>query len=242
MAGVNPFDAGIVHFLNGFACRSNALDGLVVLATGYLFRVTGIVMLLWWAWFPDERADAKTRREILASGMIACAFSWGVSRVLSHALPFRERPLREPTLHFRLPLGANPTALVGWSSFPSDHAAVYFTLAACLCFVSRRAGAVAVAWALLVTSLPRVYLGLHYPTDILGGMLIGLGVAFLAQLQPVRRALSAAPMRVLERYPGAFYAGLFLFTFQLVTAFDPLRDVVRYGYVVARHAVMLMQR
>jgi len=240
MAGVNAFDAGVVAFLNHFARRSYALDGLARLVEGYMFRVTGILAALWWAWF-RQRGERSTTREVLASGMIACLFSLVLSRTLSFIMPFRERPLREPTLHFQLPYGENAHTLIGWSSFPSDHAAVYFTLAACLWFVSRPAGAVAVAWAVLVTTLPRIYLGLHYPTDIITGILLGAGVAWLARLERVRRALSSAPMRWEARHPGAFYAGMFLYTFQLATAFDPISDVFHYLSGVAMQAVHLLR-
>jgi undecaprenyl-diphosphatase len=241
MAGVNPFDAGVVTFLNQFARRSYALDDLVLLASSYLFRVTGILALLWWAWF-RERGDRSRTREILASGMIACLLSLALARALALLLPFRQRPLREPSLHFVLPYGESSNALLGWSSFPSDHAAVYFTLATCLCFVSRPAGVVAIAWAIIMMGLPRIYLGLHYPTDILGGMVLGVGVAYLARLGSVRRVLGGSIIRWQSRHTGAFYAVLFLYTFQLATAFDPLLGLFHYIRVVGTHAARLVQR
>lgn len=241
MAGVNPFDAGVVTFFNQFARRSYAFDSLVRLASSYMFRVTGILALLWWAWF-RERGDRVRAREILASGMVACLFSLAIARSLALLLPFRQRPLREPSLHFVLPYGQSAHALLGWSSFPSDHAAVYFTLATCLWFVSRPAGSAAIAWALLMTAFPRIYLGLHYPTDILGGALLGVAVAYLATLGGVRTVLSGWLIRWQSRHAGAFYAALFLYTFQLATAFDPLMDLFHYMRVVGTHAARLVQR
>jgi undecaprenyl-diphosphatase len=240
MAGVNPFDASVVTFLNQFARRSYALDDLVEIASGYLFRVTGILALLWWAWF-RERGDRSRTREILASGMIGCLFSLAIARAMAFLLPFRQRPLREASLHFVVPYGESPTALLGWSSFPSDHAAVYFTLATCLCFVSRPAGVVAFAWAIVMMALPRIYLGLHYPTDILGGMVVGVAVAYLARLGSVRRVVGGSIIRWQTRHAGAFYAALFLYTFQLATAFDPIVPLLRYIRIVGIHTVRLAQ-
>ena len=60
--------------------------------------------------------------------------------VLATVLPFRERPLRNPLLHFQLPYGVTETTLLGWSFFPSDHAVLYFALATTLVFVSRCVG------------------------------------------------------------------------------------------------------
>jgi hypothetical protein len=59
--------------------------------------------------------------------------------------------------------------LSGWSSFPSDHACLFFALATGLCLISPVIGGLALLHASLIVSLPRIYLGLHYPTDVLAG-------------------------------------------------------------------------
>lgn len=61
------------------------------------------------------------------------------------------------------------------NAFPSGHATFFFALAIALWFINRRLGYWALAAAAL-NSLARVYAGVHWPTDILGGIL----VAFLA--------------------------------------------------------------
>jgi undecaprenyl-diphosphatase len=61
----------------------------------------------------------------------------------------------------------------GWFSFPSNHAtnaAVFAVL--WLCLRGPRQGAIAVGCGVMV-GLSRVYLGVHYPSDILGGFLFG---------------------------------------------------------------------
>lgn len=62
--------------------------------------------------------------------------------------------------------------LPGEYSFPSGHAQVAFNTATVLAIVFKRKG----AWAFLPASLiaiSRIFLCVHYPTDILGGMVIG---------------------------------------------------------------------
>ena len=61
-------------------------------------------------------------------------------------------------------------------SFPSGHAAAAFGGALLVCFVWRRAGPAALLGALLV-SVSRLYLGQHYPSDLLGGAVLGASVA-----------------------------------------------------------------
>jgi len=235
---VNPFDAAIVSFLNHFARRSWAFDTLIVLSSSYLLRVAGIVPLYWWAWF--RQGEGKTeKRDILIFGMIFSLVALLVSRGFSKMLPFRPRPIHNPDLHFVVPYGQKTDVLLGWSSFPSDHAAAYFAVAMCLFFVSRRLGLFALCWAFFVTSLSRVYLGFHYPTDIIAGALIGIGIAFLAKNSTIKDFATGWVMRWHERHPGPFYALMFLFTLQLATAFESVLLVRDFVTAVARHALGL---
>jgi undecaprenyl-diphosphatase len=63
------------------------------------------------------------------------------------------------------------------SSFPSGHTGTSFAAAGVLWqTLPRLYGAGALALAALI-GLSRLYLGVHYPSDVLGGMLIGLTIA-----------------------------------------------------------------
>jgi hypothetical protein len=64
---------------------------------------------------------------------------------------------------------------------PSDTAALAFALAAVAWSSSRRLGAAAVAWAAVVTCLPRLYIGYHYLSDLLVGVGAAVGGGRLAR-------------------------------------------------------------
>lgn len=126
-----------------------------------------------------------------------------------------------------LPFRQEATALDGWSSFPSDHAVLYFFLAAALFLISRRIGFFLFLHALLGISMARIYSGLHYPSDIAAGALIGIVLA-LVLVRPVARHL--VPVLQLLRWeaahPQTFYPLMFFISFQMASMFNSLRQLL----------------
>ena len=62
-------------------------------------------------------------------------------------------------------------------SFPSGHSGSSFAAATVLCFYHKKAGAAALLLAFLI-AFSRLYLFVHYPSDVLAGSLLGVAVAF----------------------------------------------------------------
>ena len=81
-------------------------------------------------------------------------------------------------------------------SFASDHATMAGAVAVGLLLVSRRLGAVAVVAALLM-AFARVYVGAHYPVDVLAGLLLGAVVAGVGWLI-FRRPMTMLVERIAE--------------------------------------------
>ena len=225
---MNPFDSSIIAFLNSFARHSWAFDSFVYMLSGNDLLKGGVVVaLLWWTWFrPDPRKN-DTRQHLICA-IFACLLAVVIARGMALMLPFRDRPMAVAALHFQRPYGAGDGGLVDWSSFPSDHAAVFFSLAMSIFFVWRAAGIVALSYVCLFIAMPRLYLGFHYPTDILGGALIGFALALIAQTKLFGSWAGRLVMPWLERSPGSFYACLFILTFQIATIFQSTRYFARF--------------
>jgi undecaprenyl-diphosphatase len=235
---LNSFDLGIIHFLNGFIGRSRAFDSVIVLMESHVLLKGGlIVMLFWWALAKTEGANSIDR-QLLIFGLVASPFAVLVARILALTLPFRVRPLHNPLLDFKLPPGSNPNSLIDWSSFPSDHAVVFFCLAMSLWLASRRLGALALVYALVCVSFPRVYLGIHYPTDMLAGAALGIGIACLAKVDWLRIKVTHPVLCWGERHPGPFFALLFLCSFETAEEYDFVRLVGLSGFHGMRNFVM----
>lgn len=58
-------------------------------------------------------------------------------------------------------------------SFPSGHTLSSFAAATALCFFHRKSGALAYVLAILI-AFSRLYASVHYPTDVLAGLLLGI--------------------------------------------------------------------
>lgn len=128
---------------------------------GLLWIAVGVVLL----------CTAKTRRfgvALLLALLLAVLLSeYGVKFLVARARPF----ITHPTL---VPLITPPSGY----SFPSSHATTAFACAAVLFCMRKSVGIVAGLVAMFI-AISRVYLCVHYPSDVLVGMLLGVVVGVL---------------------------------------------------------------
>ena len=172
-------DISITLKLNAIAASSPSLSRFVYFITNNgLFQGGVFMAAVWWLWFEGEADPEKRKRnqQIIIGILVGCLLGVFATRVLTHALPFRTRPIFATELHLA-PLFQLPADLDHKTSFPSDHATLFFALATGFFFRSRWLGTWALLYATLVVGFPRVFLGYHYPSDILVGGLVGVGAA-----------------------------------------------------------------
>ncbi len=106
---------------------------------------------------------------------LLCAALGPTTIILNFAIKVLVRRQR-PVLEGLPPLGGAPSSL----SFPSAHASSSF---ACATAMTRVAPEAAVLFVLAaVISAGRPYLGMHYPSDVLAGVVLGVGLGFAAPL------------------------------------------------------------
>lgn len=215
---VSAFDFPAILAINGLAHRSPMLDHAVgAVASRDLFQGLPVVALAFGA-----SATSLCGRVHVAIGVMAAAVASELSRLLQFLLPSLPRPIVDPALPFQPPYGAAPEVWRDWSSFPSDHATLLWGVAFTTLIVNRRLGVLSITLASL-SALARVYSGLHYVSDILGGALLAIVVvcAFLAAAEPWEgRLLSFAKARPALVATVAFFIGA-----QVATLFVELRTV-----------------
>lgn len=230
-AFVPSFDAAVIHAVNDLARRSPLLDRLIGGLEGDPLLKGGVmVAMLWGAWFRESTRKAADRAVIL-TGVAAAIASILTARILALSLPFRQRPISTPELHMLPPYGSEPLGMIHWSSFPSDHAALFFCLATTLLLVSRRIGIAAMIYALMFICLPRIYMGDHYPSDILAGALIGAATALVFQWSVLKDGVARFPSRLQERSPGMFYCLASFFSLLMALNFETARRAL---FLIAR--------
>jgi undecaprenyl-diphosphatase len=237
---MDGFDAAIIGFFNQFSRKSETFDlTLRMLADSDLFKGGVVVAMLAALWvLPWGKGDAGERRRSVLASFAGTFASLLVARGLALVTPFRDRPKFDAALRFVPPYSITEDYLKGWSSFPSDHATMFVALATGIFLVSRPLGLFAFAYVLAVILFPRIYLGLHYPTDILAGALLGWAFVLLAnrlsKREEVGKAFIDPVMEWSRKYPVRFYCVFVWGCYETSRLFAHVR---RYG----KHAFQYAQ-
>lgn len=110
--------------------------------------------------------DGKTKKEIVLHAVFAAIVAWIITDVIKLLFPTL-RPFETTGL------GVSTITEPYGGSFPSTHTAAGFALAATVFKHHKRLGIVYFIMAALV-GIARILAHVHYPADIMGGVLIGL--------------------------------------------------------------------
>jgi len=188
---VGDLDEALFRALNA-AGTNAAMDALMVVITtlGAAFIIVLFAVPLWWRGYREATFDFL--------------LLLGITVVLTEGIKFlvgRPRPCNGVLPNVRTLIGYGCDAEFD-PSFPSGHASRAFALAAFVGLRFRwRAGSAASAFAVLV-GLSRIYLGVHWPSDVLAGALLGVGLALAFEFSSKRlggyRRMRA---RILELIP-----------------------------------------
>ncbi|MEV7403560.1 phosphatase PAP2 family protein [Streptomyces sp. NPDC091267] len=185
-SAAGSIDGGLYSWVTELAQHAPAaLDSAVRLWSDYGLALFAVFMLL--SWWRSRSADPGRTAMALCAPLVVVA-AYAVNDVVKSAF-HEQRPCR--TLHV-VTVEACP-ALGDWS-FPSNHAAVAAAAATAIWLTGRRLGAVAVPAALLMAA-SRVWVGAHYPHDVLVGLLTGALIAWPLTVAARRCAPAVVRMR-----------------------------------------------
>ncbi|MBT2452712.1 phosphatase PAP2 family protein [Streptomyces sp. ISL-43] len=201
-------DVSLLYGINGLTRHTPGWLDRAVSVIGEYGILLALVLLVLWCWRGARRQDEAAAVESFAA-LVWAPLAAGAALLLN--IPLREfvaRP-RPAQQHGGVEV-LDPGAGIGHSpfSFVSDHTTLAMALGVGLFIAHRKLGFVGIGLALL-EGFTRVYTGIHYPTDVIGGLALGTAVVLLlaplamALLTPVVRAVARSPrLGVLVRAGG----------------------------------------
>lgn len=149
-------------------------------------------------WLFARPGSSRKWKLACASAFASSAIALLINQVISH-LWDRTRPfVAHPAVHV---WGARTRD----ASFPSDHASAAFSIAFAVFFFDRWVGSLLLT-AAGVISIGRVFIGVHYPSDVVAGFLIGLASALL--VVHLLRPLIERVVRLVERVTDPLLASV----------------------------------
>lgn len=200
------------------------------LAAGLAYpSVEGVIALslVWGCWFSVNAPQSRAR---LVSGVFAGVLAGVLAYLVQHALPPMPKPLFDPLLRLHPPavLGdfdastANPFAAS--PTFPSERATMFAGLAIAVLLIRRRLGLLALGCTMLVES-SRIFLGLHYPSDIMGSYFLAGTIACLGQMRAGVR-IGRLLVEWEEASPATFYMCAYFASYEMTSGFADFRELI----------------
>lgn len=149
------------NLINNLAGRWFWLDFLAIFFAKYF----GYVLIYCLLWFLVK--DYKKYWRMVAEALIAAFLVRFVLVEVFYVIHFRFRPFVQHAVNLLIPYDGSQT------SFPSGHASFYFALSTIIYGYNKKVG----IWFYLgsaLIALSRVFVGVHWPSDILAGAIVGI--------------------------------------------------------------------
>ncbi|MFB6871084.1 phosphatase PAP2 family protein [Streptomyces sp. NPDC056323] len=172
--GSNP-DVSLLYDINGLAKSAPTWFDRVMEFVGEYGIMLGMVLVVLWCWWSMRRRGTADDSVAAVSGLVWAPLAAGIALLINipiRGFVHRPRPFRDHQGLEVLVTGKNDF------SFVSDHATMAMALAVGIFVANRKFGIAAIALALL-EGFCRIYMGVHYPTDVIGGFALGTAVALL---------------------------------------------------------------
>ncbi|MED0960611.1 undecaprenyl-diphosphatase [Bacillus paramycoides] len=148
----------VFQWINNFAGSSKLLDTLMIAITNSVPYVAILFMLI--LWFNNGKKENAIRKQYTVLYTTLSVSIALLVNVLIHAVYYHPRPFITHHINQLVPHAAD-------SSFVSDHSVLVFSIAFAFILRGEKLKYIALIWAILV-GVSRIYVGVHYPLDILG--------------------------------------------------------------------------
>ncbi|MCX4973329.1 phosphatase PAP2 family protein [Streptomyces sp. NBC_00620] len=207
-SGSNP-DVDLLYDINGLAKDAPRWFDRGVEFVGEYGLLIAMVLLVAGCWWSVRRRGGEDAASSVAA-VVWAPLAAGIALLVN--MPIRDFVARPRPFADHQGLDVLVSGKTDYS-FVSDHATLTMAVAVGLFIANRKFGLIGIGLALL-EGFCRVYMGVHYPTDVIGGFALGTAVALLLSplamllLTPVAKAVEgSARVGGLIRARGAALAG-----------------------------------
>ncbi|AKL86650.1 hypothetical protein B4144_3831 [Bacillus atrophaeus] len=174
----------IFKSIHGLSHHSAVLDSIMVFITEYAIIAYALILLAVWLF-----GNTKGRKNVLYAGFTGIAAL--IVNYLITLVYFEPRPFVAHTVHTLIPHAAD-------ASFPSDHTTGALAISIAMLFRSKKLGWPLVIFGLL-TGFSRIWVGHHYPVDVLGSLVVSIVIGFLLfRFSDILRPLVDLIVRIYE--------------------------------------------
>jgi len=160
-------DSTIFNVINGLLGKYVWLDVVgIFFASFAIFFLVGILIYVWF------RVKTKKKHRMVAVAALSALIANGLIVQIVKGLWYRPRPFLDTDIvHFITNYN---------SSFPSSHATFMFALSMSVYFFNKKLGIIFFVVSIL-TGVARIFAGVHWPSDILAGAVLGILVAAIVK-------------------------------------------------------------
>ncbi|WP_391207331.1 undecaprenyl-diphosphatase [Psychrobacillus sp. L4] len=173
----------IFQQINGWAGHSRLLDTIMITMSDSLPYIAVAIIL--YLWFVGNKQQGIEKRYTAIYAIFSSAIALVINAII-HLVYYHPRPFVTHHVHQLVPHTVD-------SSFVSDHAVLVFAIAWIFIMRNDRLKYPILIWAIVV-GLSRIYVGVHYPADLIGSALLscatsGLVIYFSTKLEPIVQVL-----------------------------------------------------
>ncbi|HDR7871503.1 TPA: undecaprenyl-diphosphatase [Bacillus wiedmannii] len=186
----------VFQWINNLAGTSALLDKAMIAITNSAAYVAILFMFI--LWFHNGKKENAIKKQYTVLYTTLSVIIALLVNVVIHAVYYHPRPFVSHDVHQLVPHAAD-------SSFVSDHSVLVFSIAFVFLLRGEKLKYIALIWAVLV-GISRMYVGVHYPLDILGAAFLtfitsGLVMQSTRTFEPIAKFVFKMYALVAKRIP-----------------------------------------